>query len=234
MGVFVFLNLLTGIRNDLCAQTAPEGKTSGRWYIGVDGGVPFGYASFQSIGSEHIHPGLSLGVLGGYRISPLLSAEASARIGWMTMTATECCLASRLRLGEWEYANLKSEVRLQEYVAQLNVNLKELFDLRMDIPWTFELSPRMGIALTQTDIRTYDDNVLRIKGAHRWHIEMGGQLQMTRTLSPHLALGIYTGLSFLTGRYIDNIHSGYHASNYVWHNGIRLIYAFEGRKEVRP
>ncbi|MEG0836024.1 MAG: hypothetical protein RR413_11330 [Christensenellaceae bacterium] len=49
-------------------------KSTLRWYAGVEGGVSLGVSTLSSFTPQG-GAGWNVGVLGGYRISPLLSAE---------------------------------------------------------------------------------------------------------------------------------------------------------------
>lgn len=170
--------------------------------------------------------------------APLLSLEVSARMGKLGMSATDCCILSGYWLGQdgrhyhvpalglegWNYGDLKSDVRMQEYALLLNVNLLGLWSKTKNSPWAVEVSPRLGASLTQTDIKTIGDNALHIKGGNRWHLAAGGRLQVSRTIGKHFLAGVYTGMTFLTGRGIDNMPRHIHRSNYVWDSGVRIGY----------
>lgn len=117
----------------LQAQETPATAKSPTWYMGIDDGLPFGYSTFRSFGADKTRPGFDAGVFGGYRFSPLLSLEVSARMGKLGMSATDCCILSGYWLGQdgrhyhvpalglegWNYGDLKSDVRMQEYALQL-------------------------------------------------------------------------------------------------------------------
>ena len=231
----------------LQAQETSATAKSPTWYMGIDGGVPFGYSTFRSFGADKTRPGFDAGVFGGYRFSPLLSLEVSARMGKLGMSATDCCILSGYWLGQdgrhyhvpalglegWNYGDLKSDVRMQEYALQFNVNLLGLWSKTKNSPWAVEVSPRLGASLTQTDIKTIGDNALHIKGGNRWHLAAGGRLQVSRTIGKHFLAGVYTGMTFLTGRGIDNMPRHIHRSNYVWDSGVRIGYLL-GRRTKKP
>ena len=53
------------------AMKAEEGKDvpapSQGWYVGVEGGMPFGFSTFSSFGHDKTHLGWAAGLYGGYR-----------------------------------------------------------------------------------------------------------------------------------------------------------------------
>lgn len=54
----------------LQAQETSATAKSPTWYMGIDGGLPFGYSTFRSFGADKTRPGFDAGVFGGYRFSP--------------------------------------------------------------------------------------------------------------------------------------------------------------------
>lgn len=91
------------------------------WYVGIKGGVPFGFSTFSSFGHDKTRLGWAAGIYGGYRFNPIFSAELSAKYGKMSLSAQDCCVeqnywlgsngvlykASVLGMDSWEYSNLK-------------------------------------------------------------------------------------------------------------------------------
>ena len=49
-----------------------------RWYLGVDGGVSFGHATFRSFDADKTRVGFTGGLFAGYRINSFLSTELEA------------------------------------------------------------------------------------------------------------------------------------------------------------
>ena len=114
------------------AEVKEDGKTiSQGWYVGVEGGMPFGFSTFSSFGHDKTHLGWAAGLYGGYRFNSIFSAELSAKYGEVNMSAQDCCVERNYWLGSdgvrykagvlgmdsWEYANLKSHVRMGRYGA---------------------------------------------------------------------------------------------------------------------
>lgn len=241
MAVLMTLSMLRASAQELPADNA--NRTD--WYVGIDGGTAFGYATFKSFGADKTHIGVIGGAYGGYRFSKLLSAEMSFRLGSTTMTATDCCIRSQYWLGQdglryhapvvgfegWKYGELKSQTAIYDFAAQLNVNALALFSKTRQSKWTADISPRMGISVTQSDIRTLADDVIHIKGGYHTHFSFGGRLQVSRRIGEHFTVGIYSGLTFFTGRRIDNIPVHIHKSNYLWDSGLRLGYILYRKKK---
>lgn len=132
----------------LMAQDAPENTKSPGWYAGVQGGVPFGVSTFSSFGFDKTRAGFSGGVYGGYRFNPVLSLEALAVFGKMSMSQRDCCISGNYWLGSdgvryhapvvgmegWDYAGLKSSVTTQRYGLQLNADVLGFFPVHPSKP----------------------------------------------------------------------------------------------------
>ena len=206
------------------------------WYLGVEGGMPFGFSTFSSFGHDKTHLGWAAGIYGGYQFNSIFSAELSAKYGEMNLSAQDCCVdrnywlgsdgilykASVLGMDSWEYAQLKSQVRMGWYGARVNVNLLGLFHKTADSRWTVALSPHLYAVTTQADIQTLTDGAEVMNGTTRWHLGYGADLQVGYRLSSNLNLGIYSGLTRLTGERMDGMPEHLHKNNFVWESGIRL------------
>lgn len=61
------------------AEVKEDGKAiSHGWYVGIEGGMPFGFSTFSSFGYDKTHLGWAAGLYGGYRFNSIFSAELSA------------------------------------------------------------------------------------------------------------------------------------------------------------
>lgn len=161
------------------------------WYLGVDGGLPFGLSTFSSFGHDKTHMGWAAGIYGGYRFNPIFSAELSARYGEVNLSAQDCCVernywlgsdgmlynASVLGMDSWEYAQLKSHVRMGWYGARGHVNLLGLLRNTAHSRWTVAVSPHLYAVTTCADIQTLADHAEVVKGSTRWHLGYGASLQ---------------------------------------------------------
>ena len=224
----------------LSTMKAEEGKDvfapSQGWYVGVEGGMPFGFSTFSSFGHDKTHLGWAAGLYGGYRFNSIFSAELSAKYGEMNLSAQDCCVERNYWLGSdgmlykagvlgmdsWEYANLKSHVRMGWYGARVNINLLGLFHQTADSRWDLAVSPHIYAVTTKADIQTIADDAKVMKGSTNWHLGYGADLQVGYQLTSCLKLGIYSGLTRLTGERMDGMPEHLHKNNFVWESGVRL------------
>ena len=219
------------------AEVKEDGKTiSQGWYVGIEGGMPFGFSTFSSFGHDKTHLGWAAGLYGGYRFNSIFSAELSAKYGEMNLSAQDCCVERNYWLGSdgvlykagvlgmdsWEYANLKSHVRMGRYGARVNVHLLGLFHQTADCRWDLAVSPHIYAVTTKADIQTIADDAKVMKGSTNWHLGYGADLQVGYQLTSCLKLGIYSGLTRLTGERMDGMPEHLHKNNFVWESGVRL------------
>ena len=214
------------------------------WYVGVEGGMPFGFSTFSSFGHDKTRLGWAAGLYGGYRFNSIFSAELSAKYGEMNLSAQDCCVERNYWLGSdgvlykagvlgmdsWEYANLKSHVRMGRYGARVNVHLLGLFHQTANSRWDLAVSPHIYAVTTKADIQTIADDAKVMKGSANWHLGYGADLQVGYQLTSCLKLGIYSGLTRLTGERMDGMPEHLHKNNFVWESGIRLGISFSKKK----
>ena len=233
----------------LSTMKAEEGKDvlapSQGWYVGIEGGMPFGFSTFSSFGHDKTHLGWAAGLYGGYRFNSIFSAELSAKYGEMNLSAQDCCVERNYWLGSdgvlykagvlgmdsWEYANLKSHVRMGQYGARVNVHLLGLFHQTANSRWDLAVSPHIYAVTTKADIHTIADEAKVMKGSTNWHLGYGADLQVGYQLTSCLKLGIYSGLTRLTGERMDGMPEHLHKNNFVWESGIRLGISFTKAKK---
>ena len=228
------------------AEVKEDGKTiSQGWYVGVEGGMPFGFSTFSSFGHDKTHLGWAAGLYGGYRFNSIFSAELSAKYGEVNMSAQDCCIERNYWLGSdgvlykagvlgmdsWEYANLKSHVRMGRYGARVNVHLLGLFHKTANSRWDLAVSPHIYMVTTKADVQTLADDAKVMKGSTNWHLGYGADLQVGYQLTSCLKLGIYSGLTRLTGERMDAMPEHLHKNNFVWESGIRLGISFAKAKK---
>lgn len=228
------------------AEVKEDGKTiSQGWYVGIEGEMPFGFSTFSSFGHDKTHLGWAAGLYGGYRFNSIFSAELSAKYGEMNLSAQDCCVEHNYWLGSdgvlykagvlgmdsWEYANLKSHVRMGWYGARVNVNLLGLFHKTANSRWDLAVSPHIYAVTTKADIQTIADDAKVMKGSTNWHLGYGADLQVGYQLTSCLKLGIYSGLTRLTGERMDGMPEHLHKNNFVWESGIRLGISFAKAKK---
>ena len=233
----------------LSTMKAEEGKDvlapSQGWYVGVEGGMPFGFSTFSSFGHDKTHLGWTAGLYGGYRFNSIFSAELSAKYGEMNLSAQDCCVERNYWLGSdgvlykagvlgmdsWEYDDLKSHVRMGQYGAKVNINLLGLFHQTANSRWDLAVSPHVYAVTTKADIHTIADEAKVMKGSTNWHLGYGADLQVGYQLTSCLKLGIYSGLTRLTGKRMDGMPEHLHKNNFVWESGIRLGISFTKAKK---
>lgn len=228
------------------AEVKEDGKTiSQGWYVGIEGGMPFGFSTFSSFGHDKTHLGWAAGLYGGYRFNSIFSAELSAKYGEVNMSAQDCCVERNYWLGSdgvrykagvlgmdsWEYADLKSRVRMGRYGARVNVNLLGLFHKTANSRWDLAVSPHIYAVTTKADILTIADDAKVMKGSANWHLGYGADLQVGYQLTSCLKLAIYSGLTRLTGERMDGMPEHLHKNNFIWESGIRLGISFAKAKK---
>ncbi len=221
------------------AQEQVENKptaTEKGWFIGAQGGIPFGVSTFSSFGADKTRAGYSAGLYGGYRFNPMLSLEATAKWGEINLSAQQCCIEHNLWLGAdgvpynapvlnmngWGYENLKSNVFTQHYGLQLNVNILGFFNATRQSRWTLEVSPLLAATGTKASVKAVPNNAGAIKGNTRWHLGAGGNLQAGYQVTKHLNIGVYSGITYLTGKRMDGMPEYRHKANYVWESGVKI------------
>ena len=126
----------------------------------------------------------------------------------------------------WDYRSLESRATVQSYGIQLNLNVLPLLGAGRQGRWRLEISPR--VAAVGTKARLYERATgRRVKGLPaRWHMGAGFRLQGSCAVAGRLRLGVYTGMTFLTGKGLDGIPRHAHSSNYLWESGVRLSFHF--------
>ena len=241
VAVLVSILSFSFVKAEASNRNLPDSKG---WYLGVDGGLPFGLSTFSSFGHDKTHMGWAAGIYGGYRFNPIFSAELSARYGEVNLSAQDCCVernywlgsdgmlykASVLGIDSWEYAQLKSHVRMGWYGARVHVNLLGLLRNTAHSRWTVAVSPHLYAVTTCADIQTLADHAEVMKGSTRWHLGYGASLQAGYQLTSNLNLGIYSGLTRLSGERMDGMPEHLHKNNFVWESGIRLGISFSKKK----
>lgn len=210
------------------------------WYAGVQGGVPFGVSTFSSFGADKTRAGFTGGLYGGYRFNSVLSAELSMKWGKTALSAQDCCIEKGYWLGMdgnryntpvagmdgWSYDDLKSSVSLQQYGVQLNVNLLGLFSSTKQNRWTLEISPLLAAVGTKATIKTISQSTDVLKSSTKWHLGVGGNLQVGYRITKNLGIGIFSGITYLTGKRMDGIPEYRHKNNYIWESGVRIGWTF--------
>lgn len=249
MALVLWMSALQGIwaQETVERQEASKPSAVTGWYGGIEGGVPFGFSTFSSFGADKVRAGYAFGLFGGYRFNPVLSADISMKWGKNALSARECCAASDYWLGAdgntyhspvagmdgYDYAELKSIVSLQQYGVRLNVNLLGFFAATRQSRWTLEVSPMLAAVGTKATVKTLAGNNNLMQDNTRWHLGAGGNLQAGYRLTEHLRVGVYSGITWLTGKGMDGIAEHVHDANLVWESGVRVGWTFgKSRKKT--
>lgn len=212
------------------AQTENHG-----WFGGVSAGIPSGYSTFRPT-----KVGYSGGLFAGYRFNRIISLEASARIG-RTILGTYDCLADHYigtdgnhysfkpeGISSWQYSDLRSYVNLQQYGLQLNVNLLGLFNRTKDSRWRFEIAPMLSAFGTDADIH----GARQLNKGTKWHLGVGGNVQVGYWFTNHFGLAVYTEGNHLTGARLDGIPKYRFINNFMGESGIKFAFGFGKQKKA--
>lgn len=212
------------------AVVATQQKKNSRWYIGFDGGVSFGRSTFASFAMAEISPGFNLGVLGGYKINKLLSAEVSLDYTHMKLGTYDCC--QNLWLGKdgnryfapltgvksYKYSDLTSTTKLAGLGAHLTIDLISIWN--EDSKWSAFVSPAIYGVYSNAGVKQLGT---KVHTASTLHFGSGLDLGVGYMITSNIGLRLSTGINYLTGA-IDALPSEEHKTSYVWNSGLKLIY----------
>lgn len=226
----------------LSVMSAEEHGCSQGWYLGVEGGPAFGVSTFSSFGTDKTRARYTVGVFTGYQFNPVLGLELNAKWGNIQMSARDCCVDSKEWLsadgeryaaevlgkeGDY-YDNLKSDVYWQNYALRLNVNVLGFVPSLKDSPWKVEASPQVSLVGSWAKNKRLDTNeTIRISSEDKWKLGYGGNLQASYNCPSGLMLGIYSGMTFVSGGRIDSLPKTFHKNNFVWESGVRIGWRFK-------
>ncbi len=242
------LFLLPAMAQESKPDAMEQLNTEANWYVGLNGGMPFGVSDFSSFGADKTRTGFMGGIYGGYRfdgaLKNILSLEAFAKWGKFSMSERDCCADVHYWLGAdgvrynvpvlnmngWDYSDLKSKVFMQQYGLQLNVNVLGFFASTRESRWSAEVSPLLAAVGSKAAVVDMSDGASVMEGSGCWHFGVGGNVQAGYEVTGNLRIGVYTGMAYLTGKAIDGMPE-LHNTNYVWESGIRVGWTFGKRKE---
>ena len=220
-------------------ETAPKASSPApsRWYIGIELGMPFGVSTFTSFDAAG-KAGFEGGVLGGYRISPLLSVEAGISLGTMRLGTSPCCsdywlgadgvryLEHVAGMDSYSYRDIHSSVSLQQYALRLNVELLQIVRPCWDRRWSLTLSPAVYGIGTRATLKENATDAIVVKrdGCFQFGagIGIGGSYQLTG----NLGVGIRSGVLWVVGERFDGITPTDHKENLIWNNTVTFVWRF--------
>ena len=126
----------------------------------------------------------------------------------------------------WDYGSLESRVAFQGYGVQLNMNVLPWLGAPPRSRWSLGVSPRLQAVGTKAELYEAANGKTVCGQPTRWHFAAGFRLQAGYAVADKLQLGVYTGMTFLTGGRMDGIPRHAHSSNYLWESGVRLSFSF--------
>lgn len=212
-------------------------RTASRWYVGIELGMPLGVSTFTSFASSG-KVGFEGGVLGGYRISPLLSAEVGISLGSMRLGASKCCSdywlgADGVRyiehvagMDSYSYQGLHSSVSMQQYALRLNVELLQIIRCDQDKRWSLTLSPAIYGIGTKATLKENGTDATIIKRDGRFQFGAGAGIGVSYQLTGNLSIGLRTGVLRVFGERFDGITPTDHKENMIWNNTVTFIWRF--------
>lgn len=199
------------------------------WYLGAGGGVSFGRSTFVSFAMDKTHPASNFGVLGGYTINNMFSAEATIDWTRITLGTYDCC--RNLWLGadgnryfaplsgavSYKYSDLISTSNLLKVGARFNIDLLGVKNTVSK--WSALVSPVIFGVQSNAEVNTAGTEV---RTATAFHLGTGLNLGVGYDLTPEATLRLTTGIDYLTGA-IDGLPREEHKTSYVWNNALQLI-----------
>lgn len=215
------------------AETPPS-----RWYVGIELGMPFGVSTFTSFDAAG-KAGFEGGVLGGYRISPLLSVEAGIALGTMRLGTSPCCadywlgtdgvryLEHVAGMDSYSYRDIHSSVFLQQYALRLNADLLQIVRPCPDRRWSLTLSPAVYGIGTRATLKENATDATVVKRHGRFQFGAGVGIGGSYQLTGNLDVGLRSGVLWIPGERFDGITPTDHQENMIWNNTVTLIWRFD-------
>jgi outer membrane protein OmpA-like peptidoglycan-associated protein len=133
-------------------------------------------------------------------------------------------------ISSWQYSDIKSYVDLQQYGLQLNVNLLGIFNRTRDSRWRVEIAPMLSAYGTDADLH----GAKQLNKGTKWHLGVGGNVQVGYWFTNHFGLAIYTEGNHLTGSRLDGIPKFRFINNFVGESGIKFAFGFGKSKKAEP
>ena len=212
-------------------------RTAARWYAGIELGMPLGVSAFTSFASGG-KAGFEGGVLGGYRISPLLSVEAGISTGTMRLGASKCCsdywlgadgvryLEQVTGMDSYSYKDIYSSVSVQQYALRLNVDLLQIVRPNWDKRWSLTVSPAIYGIGTQATLKENGTKTTIVKRNGRFRFGAGAAIGGSYQVTGNLGIGLRSGVVWVSGGRFDGITPTDHKENMIWNNTMTLIWRF--------
>lgn len=208
-----------------------------RWYAGIELGMPLGVSTFSSFASAG-KAGFAGGVLGGYRISPLLSVEAALSAGTMRLGAGKCCsdywlgadgvryLEQVAGMDSYSYKDVYSSVSVQQYAMRLHVDLLQIVRPDWDKRWSLTVSPAIYGIGTQATLKENGTKTTLVERDGRFRFGAGAGIGGSYQVTGNLGIGLRSGVVWVSGGRFDGITPTDHKENMIWNNTVTLIWRF--------
>ena len=208
-----------------------------RWYAGIELGMPLGVSTFSSFASAG-KAGFAGGVLGGYRISPLLSVEAALSAGTMRLGASKCCsdywlgadgvryLEQVAGMDSYSYKDVYSSVSVQQYALRLHVDLLQIVRPDWDKRWSLTVSPAIYGIGTQATLKENGTKTTLVERDGRFRFGAGAGIGGSYQVTGNLGIGLRSGVVWVSGGRFDGITPTDHKENMIWNNTVTLIWRF--------
>lgn len=220
-------------------ETAPKANSPApcRWYAGIELGMPFAVSTFTSFDAAG-KAGFEGGVLGGYRISPLLSVEAGISLGTMRLGTSPCCadywlgtdgaryLEHVAGMDSYSYRDIHSSVFLQQYALRLNADLLQIVRPCWDRRWSLTLSPAVYGIGTRATLKENATDATVVKRDGRFQFGAGIGIGGSYRLTGNLDVGLRSSVLWVPGERFDGITPTDHQENMIWNNTVTLIWRF--------
>ena len=235
-GIALALMMLLLCPNTLFAQN----NDNSRSYVGIQGGIPMAMSTTSSFGGDKTRCGWSAVIFVGNQFTDVFGIEFQLNMGKACMSPRECCYVGYNWLGEdgnhyissildmpsYHYNALMSKVALFDYGLHFNFNMLPLF---MSSPsrWSVMLSPGVTTQSSKATIYVIEDNSKFISRPAAWNVGLSCRLHVAYAITPDISLGLYTGLTYVSGDGIDGFPRFYHSANTIWDSGLRLTYSLK-------
>lgn len=183
-----------------------------KWYVGGEISQPETYYKVKG------H--LVGGVFGGYRFNSFLSLEMFGRMGYMDY---------RLPANHSLHNKLDKDALLLSDVDYKEVGFAGNFDalhffLKKDTPFSLEVSPKMGLALTQSNLGVVSlKDAYRLNGNSKTRLTAGALMNFSYTIKDLVRVGLYGGITYATGNNMDLFDDKH--PNLIIDKGVRMSVA---------
>lgn len=201
------------------------------WYVGGDTGISFGRSTFCSFSANGTRPGWDIGILSGYCINSLLSAEMSIDYTRLHLGAYDCCtdlwlagdghryFAPVAGMVNYHYQDLCTASNLVSLGTHLNMDLTSIW--KDNSHWSFLFVPAVYLLYSNAAVKQSD---VKVNGQSEIHFGMGADFGVRYMITRQWGLQIYTGIRYITGKPVDALPKEEHRVNYVWDTGIKVIF----------